>query len=120
MGSGFNGWLVADAELLDKIAIAGEVFLHQIGEKTTAPVDQCDQTTLGAEVLLVDLHVLGQLKNPSCEYGNLDFARTAVLLVKPVLFNQFGFRFFVHFQSLTCRTRQAARAYSADFSAIRQ
>lgn len=90
--------LVADTEFLDKSGITGIILFHEVSQKATAPVNQGDQTALCAEVLLVDLHVLSELKNPVCEYGDLDFAGTAVLLIQPVLFNQLGLGFFIHYR----------------------
>ena len=92
--------LVTQTQLLDECRVALEVFFLEVGQEAAAAIDHGNQPALGAVVLLMNLHVLGELGDAPRQNGDLHFAGTAVLLVKPVLFNQFGFGFFIHFSSL--------------------
>ena len=70
--------VVADAQSLNELTVLDDVVLLDIGEKTTTAADEHKQTTTGVEVLLVALHVLGELLDALGEDGNLNLGVTSV------------------------------------------
>lgn len=70
--------VVADAQSLDELTVLDDVALLDVGEKTTTTTDEHEQTTTGVEVLLVGLHVLGQLLDALGQDGNLNLGVTGV------------------------------------------
>lgn len=71
--------VVANAELLDELTVLVDVVLLDVGEETTTLTNQHEQTTTGVEVLLVGLHVLGQLLDALGQDGNLNLGVAGVL-----------------------------------------
>ena len=71
--------VVANAELLDELTVLVDVVLLDVGEETTTLTNQHEQTTAGVEVLLVGLHVLGQLLDALGQDGNLNLGVAGVL-----------------------------------------
>lgn len=71
--------VVANAELLDELTVLIDVVLLDVGEETTTLTNQHEQTTAGVEVLLVGLHVLGQLLDALGQDGNLNLGVAGVL-----------------------------------------
>ena len=71
--------VVANAELLDELTVLIDVVLLDVGEETTTLTDEHEQTTAGVEVLLVGLHVLGQLLDALGQDGDLNLGVAGVL-----------------------------------------
>lgn len=71
--------VVANAELLDELTVLIDVVLLDVGEETTTLTNQHKQTTAGVEVLLVGLHVLGQLLDALGQDGDLNLGVAGVL-----------------------------------------
>ena len=70
--------VVADAEALDEVTVVLDVVLLDVGEETTTLADQHEEAATGVEVLLVGLHVLGELLDALGEDGNLNLGVTSV------------------------------------------
>ena len=68
----------------------------KILQQATAAIHQCNQTTLGAVVLLVDLHVLSQFGDALREDGDLNFDGTDVVGRTLILLDDFLLGFLVH------------------------
>lgn len=77
--------VVADAELSDESTVLVDVVLLDVGEETTTLTDEHEQAAAGVEVLLVGLHVLGELLDALGEDGHLDLGVAGVLRVLAVL-----------------------------------
>lgn len=71
--------IVADAELSDELTVLVDVVLLDVGEETTTLTDEHEQAAAGVEVLLVRLHVLGELLDAVGEDSDLDLGVTGVL-----------------------------------------
>ena len=71
--------VVADAELLDELTVLVDVVLLDVGEETTTLTDEHEQTAAGVEVLLVGLHVLGELLDALGQNGDLNLGVAGVL-----------------------------------------
>ena len=70
--------VVADAQSLDELTVLDDVVLLDVGEKTTTAADEHEQATTGVEVLLVGLHVLGQLLDALGQDGDLNLGVAGV------------------------------------------
>ena len=70
--------VVADAQSLDELTVLDDVVLLDVGEKTTTTTDEHEQATTGVEVLLVGLHVLGQLLDALGQDGDLNLGVAGV------------------------------------------
>ena len=70
--------VVADAQSLDELTVLDDVVLLDVGEKTTTTADEHEQATTGVEVLLVGLHVLGQLLDALGQDGDLNLGVAGV------------------------------------------
>lgn len=83
--------VVANAELLDELTVLIDVVLLDVGEETTTLTDEHEQTTTGVEVLLVGLHVLGQLLDALGQDGDLNLGVAGVLGVLAELSGELRF-----------------------------
>ena len=79
--------LVAESEALYERLVAAEVLVPEILEQAAALTYHDEETAAAVEVLLVDLHVLGQLADARREDGDLNFRGASVRLVRLVLFD---------------------------------
>ena len=70
--------VVADAQSLDELTVLDDVVLLDVGEKTTTTADEHEQATTGVEVLLMGLHVLGQLLDALAQDGDLNLGVAGV------------------------------------------
>src|SRR4051812_11908713 len=70
--------LAAETESLDQRAVALHVLLLQVAQQPTTAADELEQSTLGVEVVLVDLHVFGQVTDAPAEQRDLDLGRAGV------------------------------------------
>ena len=70
--------LLTQAESFDNCTIAGDVASLQVVEQGATLAYQTSQCTLGAVVLAVLLHVLGQVSNAVTEQSNLALSATSV------------------------------------------
>ena len=77
--------LLADAESLDRRAIALGALLLEVVEQAAPLADELEQTAAAVMVLLVRLEMLGQLGDPTGEQRDLDLGRSGVLLVLPIV-----------------------------------
>ena len=64
--------VVAECRALDELTVLDDVVLLDVGEETTTLTNEHEQTTTGVEVLLVGLHVLGQLLDTLGQDGDLN------------------------------------------------
>src|SRR3954447_22620238 len=70
--------LLTDAELVDDGAIALEIGLLEVVEKTAPAPDELQQTAAGVMVLRVRLEVLGQIRDAVRKESDLHLRRTSV------------------------------------------
>lgn len=70
--------VVANAQSLDELTVLDDVVLLDVGEKTTTTADEHEQATTSVEVLLVGLHVLGQLLDALGQDGDLNLGVAGV------------------------------------------
>ena len=66
------------------------------GAEAAALVDHCDEAAAGAEVLLVNLEVLGEFLDASGQQGDLNLDGTAVIVGALELLDGGQFFFFGH------------------------
>lgn len=64
-------YLLSDTELCYAGSVTLNVVLCQIVQKTTALTNHLEKTKTAVVVLLVDLEVLGELRNALCEDSDL-------------------------------------------------
>src|SRR6478752_4951752 len=74
-----------EAEALDDRAVALDLGLLQVVEKTTALADEQQQTTTAVVVVLVLLEVLGEVADAVAEQRDLHLGRAGVALGRGVL-----------------------------------
>jgi hypothetical protein len=86
--------LLSDAQSVDDRPIARIVHVTKIVQQPATPSDELQQTTPGMVVLLMEFEVLRQIADPVRQDRDLDFRRTGIAVMLPVLLDQFGFRFF--------------------------
>ena len=86
--------LLSEIELREDGAIALDVLVAKIRQKAAAMADHFQQTATGMMILLVLLQVLGQVRNPRSQNGDLNLRRSGVPFVNGVLLNQCCFLFF--------------------------
>src|SRR4051794_19336242 len=77
--------LAAETESLDQRAVALHVLLLQVAQQPTTAADELEQSTLGVEVVLVDLHVFGQVTDAPAEQRDLDLGRPRVAVAGGVV-----------------------------------
>ena len=70
--------VVADTELLDERTVLEDVVLLDVGQKTTTATNEHKQAATGVEVLLVGLHVLGELTDTLAQDGDLNLGVAGV------------------------------------------
>ena len=68
------------------------VFLVHILQQLATALDECDQTTLGVDVVLVCLQVLGKMLDACGQQRDLDLGGSHVAFLRRVFFDD---RFFV-------------------------
>src|SRR5262245_31534500 len=73
------------AQFLDDGPVALDVVLHDVVEQPPTPSHQHPQTSLRVEVLLVDLHVLGEVLDAIGQQRDLHLRRTGVAVVQTML-----------------------------------
>jgi hypothetical protein len=64
-------WLFPETEFFDQSAIAFQVMLAEIGKQALALADKLHQPTVGGEIFLVYLQVLGNVVDPFRDQGYL-------------------------------------------------
>ena len=82
--------VVADTEALDEVTVVLDVVLLDVAQETTTLTDEHEEAAAGVEVLLVGLHVLGELLDAGGEDGDLDLGGTGVGLGLAVLLDELG------------------------------
>src|SRR5947209_6563299 len=73
-----GGGLAAQPQPLDERAVALHVFVFQVAEQPTTTTDELEKATLGVEVVLVGLHVLGEVVDAAGQQCDLDLGRSGV------------------------------------------
>src|SRR4051812_33232364 len=80
--------LAAQAQLLDQRAVALQVVPLHVGQQPAPPADQLEQAPARMVVVLVHLHVLGELADPLGEQGDLHLGGAGVGVACPELADQ--------------------------------
>src|SRR5205807_3315733 len=80
--------LSPDPELPDDRAVAPDVVAAQVVQQPAPLANQEEEAAARVVVFRVRLQVLGQLRDTRAEDSHLDFWRTRIRLVKPVLRDQ--------------------------------
>src|SRR6476646_3325359 len=93
--------LAAQAQLLDQRAVALQIVPLHVGQQPAPPADQLEQAPAGMVVVLVHLHVLGELADPLCEQGDLHLRRAGVGGACPELADQLLLLFLGERHALT-------------------
>src|SRR4051794_37529390 len=70
--------LAAQPQPLDERAVALHVFVFQVAEQSPTTTDELQKATLGVEVVLVGLHVLGEVVDAAGQQCDLDLGRSGV------------------------------------------
>src|SRR5438270_1237658 len=70
--------LAAQPQPLDQRAVALHVLVFQVAEQPPTTTDELQQATLGVEVVLVGLHVLGEVVDATGQQCDLDLGRSGV------------------------------------------
>jgi hypothetical protein len=83
----FNGFLFADSEFRDHVAIAIRIMRLQVIQQAAAFTYQHQKTPPGSVILHMRLEMLGQFANPLTQDRNLDFGGTGVRIVRPEALN---------------------------------
>ena len=83
--------LLTQAESFDNCTIAVDVAALQVVEQGATLTNETSQGTLGAVVLAVLLHVLGQVLDAVAEQSNLALSTTCVGLTLAILFKNLFF-----------------------------
>ncbi len=83
--------LLTDAEARDDLAVALDVGLADVVQKTTTTTHELEQTTTRVVVLLVRLEVRREVDDPLGQQCNLHFGRSRVAVGGAELFDDFGF-----------------------------
>ena len=83
--------LTTNAQLRDERSVPLDVVAPEVVEHPTATTDEHEQAPLRVKVLLVDLHVLGQVTDAFGEDRNLHLGRARVGVVGAVLGDRGGF-----------------------------
>jgi hypothetical protein len=83
--------LFTDAMFLNDGFVAFGIGLSQVIEQAATPAHHHEKTAPGGMIFLMGLKMLRQFANPGAQDGNLNFRRTSIMVVSPVLFNQGGF-----------------------------
>src|SRR5207248_3980804 len=84
-GRGARLVLPADAQLCDDRSVPLDVLTPEVVEHPTPPSDEHQQAALAVKVLLVDLHVLGQMANALREQRDLHLGRPCVGVVQAIV-----------------------------------
>ena len=87
--------LLTQTESLNDSTVALDILTLQVVEQTTTLTYKLHQRAVGAIVLVVSLHVLGQMADSVREKGNLAFARTGVSCARTILCENLLLFFFV-------------------------
>src|SRR5688500_7671833 len=72
--------LATQAQFLDQGLVALVVLALQVVEQAATTVDHHQQAATAVVVLLVGLEVAGEMLDPGCEQGDLDFGGTGVVV----------------------------------------
>jgi len=78
-------FLAPDSEPRDESPVPLDVIVLHVVEEATTTTDELHEAAPGVVVTPVDLQVLGEMVDASCEERNLHLGRAGVGLVKPVL-----------------------------------
>jgi hypothetical protein len=73
--------LAPEPQFLDQVPVALQVTTSQVGQETTTPSDELQETASAMVILGVLLKVLGELFDPRREQRDLDGGGSAVVLV---------------------------------------
>ena len=92
--------LPAETEFPDQRAVALDVFAAQVFEEAAAAADHTQEAAPGVMVLRMCLQVLGELRDPTRENGDLDLGRACVIVATGVVRDDLCLLFFEQ-----CHTR---------------
>lgn len=87
LGTWAENFLVTKLEALDQAAVTIDILAFEIIEHTTTFTDHQKQTAIGMEIVLVLLHVGGQVVDTGGQESDLNFRGTSVTLMGRVLGN---------------------------------
>lgn len=83
--------LLAEAELLEKLVVFGQVLALDVIKELAAAAGHLEEAAAAVEILAMRAQVLGQVIDPGGEQRDLNFGRAGVLIVSLVLGDDFGF-----------------------------
>jgi hypothetical protein len=79
--------LLPEAQTFDYVSVSLNIILFDIIEESSSLTNKLQQTATGMMILLMRLKMLCQVFNPGAQKSNLDFRRTGILFVKPIICN---------------------------------
>ena len=89
--------LLTQTELLDDRAVTLDIVLLEVCEEVSSVADHLEKAAAAVVVLVVRLHVLGQVVDTVGQKCDLYFGRTGITFVNSVLFNDGLLCVLVHF-----------------------
>ena len=89
--------LLTQTELLDDRTVTSDIGLLEVCEEVSSVADHLGKTTTTVVVLVVCLHVLGQVVDTVGQKCDLHLGRTGIAFVSGVLLNDSLLRVLVHF-----------------------
>jgi len=96
------GTLTADAELFNQSQVFVAALFGNVLKQALALAYQLQQPAAGHEVVLVLLHVLGQLGNPGSHNSHLHCRRTTILIVGHEVFGNLGLLLLSNHSGVNC------------------
>jgi len=85
---------LADLEPLNDVEIPLRLDALEIVEQAATSAHHLQQSTTACEVLRVLLEVVGEMRDPTREQGNLDLGRPGVGIPSPIRTDEFRFSIF--------------------------
>ncbi len=80
-----HGHLVADTQAGSNASVPFNVVVPHIVEEPPAPADELHESPAGVVIALVHLQVLGQVRDPLRQQGDLNLGRAGVGLVEAMI-----------------------------------
>src|ERR1700742_1139229 len=109
--------LAAEAHLADQRAVALEVVLLQVVQKTTAATDEHQKAPARVVIMLVLAKVLGEVVDAMREQRNLDLGLARVVLVAAESRDDLALFLCSHGHVRPCRVAAMTRSRPAAFAA---
>jgi hypothetical protein len=94
VGTGVVVMLFSDSQPLQDRPVPSIIVIAEVIQETPATTDHLKQAPPRMMIFLVQLEMLRQIRDSIRQHRDLDFRRSRVVLVLPVLMNQIELGFF--------------------------